>query len=177
MRSTMLALNTDCRVSSLYFKHKATKRSNIMHVVQPSSKSFSTTLPVRPTSIKGPLAESSSLLFFTASTTAPRRPRNEFDLPQDDYAQLHLVTGGKWLVTLTTEGTLKVWDLEPYHHIASRPSGSKASGYGIDKPPPMLCGEGRFAARSTLMDARLSDDSAQLLTFLHHPRNDYGEEL
>ena len=165
-----------CPASWHFCRLRAMKTLNTMPAGRPSFKWSWILLPVCFQSSLPSRVLGSSRNPLLAATTTARRPRHVYELPQDECAQLHLVTGGKWLVTLTTEGSLRVWDLEPYHRAVPRSSESNAAGYEPEMALPLLCGRTQFPVGSTLLDARLTDGTCELVTFVHQPRIDDGIE-
>ncbi|KAG8908122.1 hypothetical protein FRB99_000150 [Tulasnella sp. 403] len=118
---------------------------------------------------------------FPARTTPPPilRPAYEYTLPGDDYAKAHLVKGGRWLVTLSDEGVLRVWDVEPCYRrkpeqtvppvggpSISKSIDSNAYPNNSDHSGHVLHAERCFPPNSRLMDAFLSSEDHMLHVFI-----------
>lgn len=99
------------------------------------------------------------------------RPIHEYTLPDDNYTNIHLVPGGRWLLTVSAGRILRIWDLEPARP-PSTPRSDSAQKPGYSRPPrftgarPELYGQGNIESTCTFMDAHLSNDRHELYVFL-----------
>lgn len=105
------------------------------------------------------------------------RPIHEYTLPDDNYTNVYLVNGGKWLLTVSADTVLRVWDLEPFnppskdrHDSAPRPGSSRPPRFTGARPE--LYGQGNIESPATFMDAHLSNDRNELYVFLRTTSSD-----
>ncbi|KAG8965620.1 hypothetical protein FRC00_010173 [Tulasnella sp. 408] len=108
------------------------------------------------------------------------RPIHEYTLPDDNYTNVHLVPGGRWLLTVSAGRILRIWDLEPARPPSS-PRSDSAPKPGYSRPPrftgarPELYGQGNIDSTCTFMDAHLSNDRHELYVFLRTTSPDHND--
>lgn len=106
------------------------------------------------------------------------RPIHEYTLPDDNYTSVHLVSGGRWLLTVSAGRVLRIWDLEPSRPPPSQPRHDSAPKPGYSRPPrftgarPQLYGQGNIESTCTFMDAHLPNDRHELYVFLRTTSQD-----
>lgn len=98
------------------------------------------------------------------------KPLHECILPEgEDFNKIHLVRGGRWLLTSNQKGVLKLWDTEPPPTLSSAPGPSSSSSVTVkplQRVTPTVYAEGRFANDDWMIDAYTSADGAHLYVFM-----------
>lgn len=105
------------------------------------------------------------------------RPIHQYTLPDDSYTNIYQVNGGKWLLTVSADTVLRVWDLEPFkppskdrHDSAPRPGSSRPPRFTGARAE--LYGQGNIESPGTFMGAHLSNDRHELYVFLRTTSSD-----
>ncbi|KAG8968308.1 hypothetical protein FRC03_007964 [Tulasnella sp. 419] len=117
--------------------------------------------PSRPHHRRRSSSSNNTALTPSRETLVPLR---EYCLPDDLYTCIHLVRGGRWLLTMSSTGLLRIWDLQPQPPDTSRAQGVSNVDHSQSAAsvPWRLCAEETLGVYWRIMEAEVSSDGSVL---------------